>query len=117
MSDYPSSGTQAVEQLPLFDNPQAPTPAKSRQVSKQTKRTAFKASQSGSAQQRELVLQCIRDAGSVGITRKEIAERYEGIEIPSVCGRVNELIKEIPCRVFQRGKRNRSAILFAKGFA
>ena len=101
-------------QLSLFDNPAAPTPIASRKVSRKTKSDAFKASRDRSTPQAELVLQHIRDAGTEGVTRNELAER-SGLRLASVCGRVNELINEDPPRVFQDGRRDGGAVLFAKG--
>ena len=114
MSDYPSS-SRGIEQLPLFDNPQAPTASKSRQVSQQTKRDAYTTIQPNRCEQAAFVLRCIQEAGGEGITRKEIADRF-AMKLQSVCGRVNELLKEDAPSVYQEGRRDGAAVLFAKGF-
>lgn len=124
MSDYPSNANQ--EALPLFDasgqgalfeNPQAPKPAVSRQVSRDTRREAHRRAQGGASEQCKAVLQLIREAGAEGVTRKEMADRTD-ILLQSICARVNELLNPkdgSPPQVFQDDRRNGSAVLKAKG--
>lgn len=104
-------------QQELFENPQAPKPAVSRQVSRDTRREAYEGAQGRAPEQRMAVLQCIREASAEGVTRKEIAERLDML-LQSICPRVRELLKPTdgsPPQVFQDGKRNGSAVLKAKG--
>jgi len=121
MSDYPGSNQEALPlfdgQGSLFENPQAPKPAVSKQVSRETKREAYKRAQGSASVQRRAVLQVIRDAGAEGVTRKEMAERTD-ILLQSICARVNELLNPkdgSPPQVFQDDRRNGSAIPKAKG--
>lgn len=99
-------------QLGLFENPTVTSPKQSKAVSRETKRAAYLAVDGHG--QRQVVLDAVAQSGASGLTRNEIAERL-GIALSSVCGRVTELLESGD--VFQQPgvKRNKRAVVFAKG--
>lgn len=101
-------------QWDLFENRQATTPTQSRQASTANKRRALRRLSPTIGKQEQRVLECVRQAGSTGRTREEIAAELE-IKEASVCGRVNSLVAR--GQLFERGtKRNRQGVLYAKGY-
>ena len=112
MSDYPI----ATDQLPLFENPQAPRKSVSLQASRENKAAAYKASKPTHGKQCQAVLMCVRNRGKDGCTRKEIAAALD-IPLSAACGRVNELLNEPQPKVFQDKafRRDGGMVVFAKG--
>lgn len=106
-------------QLPLnlFDQPPVSvSPSQSRQASRATKRAALRGMSAASrGAQAERVLECLRSAGTTGMTRHEIADELR-LPLSSVCGRVNDLLIESPSPVYQLSgcRRDGRSIVFAR---
>lgn len=104
MSEYWSDKEPAAVdgQLSLFDAPRV-TRQESLQRSAEAKAAVRPAVVDRSSQAAQ-VLACIREAGPSGLTRHEIAERMR-LPLSSVCGRVNELLREARPAVFIAAER------------
>lgn len=101
-------------QLELFDSPRFASPIDSRRRSRKAKFDANQDLQHRRVGQALRVLEAIRQAGSRGATRNELADLLD-VPLASVCGRCNELLAGDRPEVYVGAeRRNGRSVLFAK---